>query len=166
MVRINQLPVGLDDLEYIVPYNVNVILIPKCETAEQILQVENKVENILKEKNLKNTIWFMPIIESALGVVNSFKIASASERVVALAIGLEDYTADIGTSRTNEGNESFFARSQIMNSAKAAGVQAIGSVFSDVTDIDGLRNMLKRMVIILIMDVELVILWVIYLIKV
>jgi len=143
MVRINQLPVGLNDLEYIVPYNVNVILIPKCETAEQILQVENKVENILKEKNLKNTIWFMPIIESALGVVNSFKIASASERVVALAIGLEDYTADIGTSRTNEGNESFFARSQIMNSAKAAGVQAIGSVFSDVTDIDGLRKYVK-----------------------
>ena len=143
MVRINQLPAGLDDLEYIVPYNVNLILIPKCETAKQVLQVENKIETILKEKELKTTIWLMPIIESALGVINSFQIASASENVVALAIGLEDYTADIGTKRTDDGNESFFARSQIMNSAKAAGIQAIGSVFSDVNDIDGLRKYVK-----------------------
>ncbi|MEA1986537.1 MAG: aldolase/citrate lyase family protein [Candidatus Marinimicrobia bacterium] len=140
MVRINQLPAGLDDLKYIAPYNVNLILIPKCETAKQVIEVENKITEILDEKNLKKQIWFMPIIESALGVVNSYKIASASENVVALAIGLEDYTADIGTGRTQDGTESFFARSQIMNSAKACGIQAIGSVFSDVNDSDGLRK--------------------------
>lgn len=144
MVRINQLTAGLDDLKFVVPYNVNVILIPKCETAEQVLEVENEIEKILNERNLKNTIWLMPIIESALGVVNSYKIASASDKVVALTIGLEDYTADIGTERTGEGIESFFARCQIMNSAKAAGVQAIGSVFSDVSDSDGLIKYVKN----------------------
>ncbi|MEA3499599.1 MAG: aldolase/citrate lyase family protein [Candidatus Marinimicrobia bacterium] len=143
MVRINQLPAGLDDLKFVAPYNVNVILIPKCETAEQVIEVENKIEEIMNERKLKNTIWLMPIIESALGVVNSYKIASASDKVIALAIGLEDYTADIGTERTSEGIESFFARSQIMNSAKATGVQAIGSVFSDVSDPDGLRKYVK-----------------------
>lgn len=144
MVRINQLTAGLDDLKFVVPYNVNVILIPKCETAEQVLEVENEIEKILNERNLNNTIWLMPIIESALGVVNSYKIASASDKVVALTIGLEDYTADIGTERTGEGIESFFARCQIMNSAKAAGVQAIGSVFSDVSDSDGLIKYVKN----------------------
>ncbi len=143
MVRINQLPAGLDDLDYIVPYNVNLILIPKCESAEQVLQVENKINAILEEKKMTSTIWLMPIIESALGVVNSFAIASASDKVVALAIGLEDYTADIGASRTNDGIESFFARSQIMNSAKAVGIQAIGSVFSDVNNPDELRKYVK-----------------------
>ncbi len=49
------------------------------------------------------TIYFMPIIESALGVIKAFEIASASKSNCALAIGLEDYTADIGTQRTNEG---------------------------------------------------------------
>ncbi len=80
----------------------------------------------------------MPIIESALGIIKAYEIASASKYNCALAIGLEDYTADLGTQRTNEGKESFFARSMIVNAAKAAGIQAIDTVFSDVTDMDGL----------------------------
>jgi citrate lyase subunit beta/citryl-CoA lyase len=82
----------------------------------------------------------MPIIESALGVVNAFAIASASKNNCALAIGLEDYTADIGTQRTNEGKESFFARTALVNAAKAAGIQAIDTVFSDVNDMSGLKE--------------------------
>ena len=82
----------------------------------------------------------MPIIESALGVVNSYSIASAAENVVALAIGLEDYTADLGTKRTKEGTESFFARSMVVNAARAAGIQPIDSVFSDVGDMEGLKQ--------------------------
>lgn len=140
MVRINQIPKGLDDLDYVVPYHINLLLIPKCETAEQIHQVEERITKILKERNRTYPIYFMPIIESALGVVNAYQIASASENVVALAIGLEDYTADLGTQRTKEGHETFFARSQIVNAARAAGIQPIDSVFSDVSDMDALRD--------------------------
>ena len=82
----------------------------------------------------------MPIIESAIGVINAYEIASASPDVCALTIGLEDYTADLGTQRTFEGKESLFARSIIVNAAKAAGVQAIDSVFSDINDMDALRE--------------------------
>ncbi|MCD4820010.1 MAG: HpcH/HpaI aldolase/citrate lyase family protein [Candidatus Cloacimonetes bacterium] len=139
MVRINQLPKGLDDLEQIVPHHVNLILVPKCETAEQIEQVNHKIAKIKKEKTLNYEIWLMPIIESALGVINSYEIA-CSENVVALAIGLEDYTADLGTQRTFEGTETFFARSQIVNSARAAKIQPIDSVFSDVSDMDALKQ--------------------------
>ena len=84
--------------------------------------------------------FFMPIIESALGVVKAFEIASTSDRVAALAIGLEDYSADLGVARTREGKESFYARVQLVNAAKAAGIQAIDSVFSDVADMDGLKD--------------------------
>ena len=82
----------------------------------------------------------MPIIESALGVERAYEIASASEFNCALAVGLEDYTADIGTQRSVDGTESFVARSKVVNAAKAAGIQAIDTVFSDVTDMDGLRQ--------------------------
>ncbi len=140
MVRINQLPQGLDDLKYIVPHNVHVILIPKVETPEQIEQVDAEVKRLKKSYKIKNDIYLMPIIESALGVINAFEIASASENNCALAIGLEDYTADIGAQRTNEGRESFFARSALINAAKAAGIQAIDTVFSDVNDMEGLRD--------------------------
>jgi len=139
MVRINQLPLGLEDLKYIVPHNVHVILIPKCESADQINQLEVEVNRLVKEYKIKNEIYFMPIIESALGVIRAFEIATASKQNCALAIGLEDYTADIGTQRTNEGKESIFARSMLINAAKAAGIQAIDTVFSDINDMDALR---------------------------
>ena len=128
MVRINQLPSGLADLEYIIPFNVHTILIPKCESAEQVWQVDNKIQQILGNKK---SVFLMPIVESALGVENAYQIVSASPNVVALAIGLEDYTADIGAQRTAEGKESFFARSRVVNASRAARVQPIDSVFSN-----------------------------------
>ncbi|MHB8852061.1 MAG: aldolase/citrate lyase family protein [Ignavibacteriaceae bacterium] len=139
MVRINQLPRGLDDLKFIVPYNVQVILIPKCESPKQVIDIEAEIDRIKKKNNISNEIYLMPIIESALGIIKAYEIATASKNICALTIGLEDYTADIGTQRTLEGRESFFARSMIVNAAKAAGVQAIDTVFSDVGDMEGLR---------------------------
>jgi citrate lyase subunit beta/citryl-CoA lyase len=138
MVRINQLPVGLDDLDFVAPYNPHVILIPKCESAEQVRAVDERIGSILAEHGIDATIYLMPIVESALGCLRAYDIATASPNVVALTIGLEDYTADIGTQRTNEGRESFWARSQVVNAARAARVQPIDTVFSDVSDMDGL----------------------------
>ena len=140
MVRINQLPLGLEDLETIVPQKVDCILIPKAETPEQINQIDEKVNQIVSKQKIDRDIYFMPIIESALGVVNAYSIATASPRIVAMGMGLEDYTADIGTQRTNEGTESFYARSAVVNAARAAGIQPIDTVFSDVADMEGLRQ--------------------------
>jgi citrate lyase subunit beta/citryl-CoA lyase len=140
MVRINQLPKGLEDLSYAVPHGVDVILIPKSESSEQIKNVEREIEFLSEMHGITNPIFLMPIIESAKGVLNSYDIATASNRNCALAVGLEDYTADIGTQRTDEGKESYFARMMVVNAAKAAHIQAIDTVFSDVTDMDGLRK--------------------------
>ncbi|NOQ23870.1 MAG: citrate lyase ACP [Bacteroidales bacterium] len=143
MVRINQFPMGLEDLKYLVPHNVHMLLVPKCEGAEQIKELEEKIVEIQKQHNIERPVLLMPIIESALGVEKSFEIATSSENVVALAIGLEDYTADLGTRRTNEAIESFYARTRIVNACKAASIQAIDSVFSDVGDMDALRENVK-----------------------
>jgi citrate lyase subunit beta/citryl-CoA lyase len=105
-----------------------------------VKELEREVESLKKRNNIKNDIFFMPIIESAMGVIKSYEIASASKNNCALAIGLEDYTADIGTQRTEEGKESFVARSMVVNAARAAGIQAIDTVFSDVADMEGLRQ--------------------------
>ncbi|HPS50993.1 MAG TPA: aldolase/citrate lyase family protein [Bacteroidales bacterium] len=148
MVRINQGVRGLEDLEYIIPHNVNLILLPKCEHPDQVRAVNEKINSILANQssivNRQSSIWIMPIIESALGVINAYSIASSAENIVALAIGLEDYTADLGTRRTAEGAESFFARSMVVNAARAAGIQPIDSVFSDVADMEGLRQNVLR----------------------
>jgi citrate lyase subunit beta/citryl-CoA lyase len=143
MVRINQVPAGLIDLEFLVPHNVNLVLIPKCESADQIKLVNEKIGHLKTKHNVAGNIWLMPIIESALGVLKALEIAQ-SENVVAMAIGLEDYTADLGTRRTQEGTESFFARSMVINACKAAGIQAIDSVFSDVGDMEALKETVIR----------------------
>ncbi len=142
MVRINQLPAGLEDLKFVIPHPVNVILLPKCESARQVNEVDQAISKILGHEN--TAIHLMPIIESAAGVLNSAEIAVASQNVVALAIGLEDYTADIGVQRTPEGRESFFARCMVVNAARAAGIQPIDSVFSDIDDMEALaRNVME-----------------------
>jgi citrate lyase subunit beta/citryl-CoA lyase len=144
MVRINQGERGLDDLEFIIPYNVNLILLPKCEKVEQVHAVNDRIRQIQNAHGKPGQVWIMPIIESALGVINAFAIASSAENIVSLAIGLEDYTADLGTRRTAEGTESFFARSMVVNAARAAGIQPIDSVFSDVGDMEGLKQNVLR----------------------
>lgn len=144
MVRINQGNMGISDLKYIIPHNVNLILVPKCESAQYISEVDDEIQRIRKLYKIENQVFLMPIMESALGIENAFDIARASKNVVALAIGLEDYTADLGVQRTNSGEESLYARMRLVNAAKAAGVQPIDSVFSDVSDMDALRDNVLR----------------------
>jgi citrate lyase subunit beta/citryl-CoA lyase len=140
MVRINQLPLGLADLEEIVPQAPDVILIPKVETPGQVSDVVGAVDSITTRSGVTRPIWLMPILESALGIENAFAIASASDRTAAITIGLEDYTADLGVAKTSGGSESLYARMRIVNAAHAAHVQAIDSVYGDVTDSEGLLH--------------------------
>lgn len=140
MVRINQGERGLKDLESVIPHNVHLILIPKCEDADALRAVDETIASIKRREGQNDTVLLMPIIESAKGVERAYEIATASPNVVAMAIGLEDYTADLGVQRTKEGSESLYARNRIVVAARAAGIQAIDSVFSDVGDMDGLLS--------------------------
>ena len=78
MVRINQFPKGLEDIKYLIPHNVHMLLVPKCEGAEQIQELELKIEEIKKKHAIERPVLLMPIIESALGVEKAFEIATAS----------------------------------------------------------------------------------------
>jgi citrate lyase subunit beta/citryl-CoA lyase len=159
MVRINQLPLGLEDLAGVVPEGPDMILVPKVETADQIREVDRAIDEILAGSAEQASgagsddgggpaadrpLWLMPILESALGIENAFKIARASGRIAALTIGLEDYSADMGVPKTPDGVESAYARKRLVNAARAAGVQAIDSVYGDVDDLDGLLQWGKR----------------------
>lgn len=137
MVRVNQLPRGLDDARVLIPHGIHTVLLPKVEEPEQVRAMDQLIADSGKE------IFLLPIIESARGILRAFEIASASPRVIALGLGLEDYTKDIGAERTPEGRESLWARSQIINAARAARVTPLASVFTDVADEVGLRVFVK-----------------------
>lgn len=138
MIRINQGERGLDDLEELIPHNVHLVLVPKCESAGSLRLVDEKIREIKRGAGQDEPVFLMPIIESAAGIEHVSEIVRATDTVVAVAIGLEDYTADLGVQRTTGGEESLFSRNRLVVAAKAAGVQPIDSVFSDVGDMAGL----------------------------
>jgi len=140
IVRVNpfSIPHFAIDLEIVVPAAPDVLLIPKCESAGDLQAVEQMLIFYEKRAESKNGILLMPLIETAKGVLNAAEIAAASSRNVALCFGAEDFTADVGAERTAEGKESFVARNKILLAAKAAGLQALDTVYSDVEDLDGL----------------------------
>jgi len=141
-VRINPLwtPFGKDDIFEIVPAKPDLILIPKAETGDDVRAVDEIVAEIKKRRKIRTGIYYMPIIESAKGAWNAYEIASACANVASLAFGAEDFTKDIGAQRTRDGREQFTARSLVVMGAKAAGVQASDTVWSDIADAAGLRK--------------------------
>ncbi len=146
IVRINPMSTefGRDDLEMIIPARPDTILIPKCDTAGDVISVAGIISEIEEREGIGSPTLLMPLIETARGILNSFEIGSASDRVVALCFGAEDFTADLGEDRTRGGAESLTARCMLVLGAKAAGVQAIDTVFSDISDTEGLIESTKE----------------------
>lgn len=130
-----------DDLKAIVPGKPDAIRIPKSESAEQIKKVDQFITELEKENDIEvGSVKLMPMIESAKGVREVNKIAEASARNVALTIGGEDLATDLGVTRTKGSEEIFTARSLVVLAAKAAGIDALDTVYSNVNDIEGLKR--------------------------
>lgn len=141
MVRINQGEEAIDDLDWVVPQPVQHILLPKVETADQVTSVRDMVEKVSELCGRTAMVWLMPIIESPLGIFNALDIARAApEESAALTLGLQDLSAEMGTTPTPGGWESFTARSLVVLAARAAGLQPIDTVYADVKDQEGLKS--------------------------
>lgn len=142
VVRINGLDTcGLEDLEAIVRAQPDVIRLPKTESAQDIIDVENEIERIEKAAGIPvGKTKMMAAVEGALGVMNAREIATASKRLMGIAIGAEDYVTDLKTTRSPEGIELLFGRSQIILAARAAGIYAFDTVYSDVNNEEGFEN--------------------------
>jgi citrate lyase subunit beta/citryl-CoA lyase len=137
MVRINPVHCGgLLDLPVILAAGPDSIVVPKCESRADVLTVDNTINEISPSK----PVAILPMIETAKGILNAYEVAGASPRVEAITFGGEDFTQDIGATRTKEGKEIFWGRSMLVIAAKAAGVQALDTVFSDLGDEEGLRR--------------------------
>jgi citrate lyase subunit beta/citryl-CoA lyase len=143
VVRINDphTQIGKDDLDAIVRTRKAVIRLPKTETAEDVIFCASLITDI--EKKIGGEIGstrMMAAIESAAGVLNAKEIAMSSDRLIGIAIGAEDYVTDLKTNRSPEGIELLFGRSMVLLAARAAGIDAIDTVYSDVNNEEGLRK--------------------------
>ncbi|MGT2756822.1 citrate (pro-3S)-lyase subunit beta [Streptococcus ovuberis] len=141
VVRINGLDTcGALDIEAVVTAGVNVVRLPKTETAQDIIDVEAEIERVEREYSIPvGRTRMMAAIESAEGVLNAPEIAKASKRLIGIALGAEDYVTNMKTRRYPDGQELFFARSMILHAARAAGIAAIDTVYSDVNNTEGFQ---------------------------
>ena len=130
-----------EDLEAAVRARPDAIRIPKVEYKEEAVRICNRITEIEKEAGLevgKIEVWCN--IESYLGMINAYEIATADPRIVALALGAEDFTASMKSTRTKAGLEIFYARNAILTACRQAGIEAIDAVFSDINDPEGLKE--------------------------
>lgn len=141
IVRINSIdtPYWKQDIDAILPYKPALILLPKTGTPEDALEADAYITEVEAKLGMeKNTVGLMPLIETAMGVENAFRIASCTKRVKALFLGAEDLTADLQCKRTKEGREIEYARTRLVVAARAAGVDVYDTPFTDVNDDEGI----------------------------
>lgn len=140
IVRINSVdtPYWKADIDAILPERPSLLLLPKTASATDVKIVSDYMAEVEERCGIEvGTVGIMPLIETALGVENSFSIAS-SERVRALFLGGEDLTADLQCKRTKEGKEIEYARTRLVVAARAAGVDVYDTPFTDVNDDEGI----------------------------
>lgn len=141
IVRINGLdtPYWQDDLQEIIPFRPDVIMLPKVSGPEDIQTLANALTALEQDSHRQvGSTRILALLETALGVENAFAIARSSPRMIGLFLGAEDLTADLRCRRTKEGGEILYARGRIISAARAAGIDAYDTPFTDVSDLEGL----------------------------
>lgn len=143
VVRVNPLntPYGKADIEAMVFAGADIIRLPKSETAQDVIEVDEWITECEKKAGLEQgSVGMMAAIESGLGILNVLSIAQASPRLIGIAIGAEDFVTDLKTTRSPGGSELFTARSMLVFAARAAGIAVLDTVFADVNDDEGFRR--------------------------
>lgn len=128
-----------DDLYHVLQKGLDGLVIPKVDSAKDLKQIGQNLSSLEKKRRLGKTV-LIPSIESALGVVNTYEIASSSKRVVAVVFGVFDLLNDLGVEYTKQAEGAKYARAKIPLEAKAAGVSAIDAIWQDLDDKDGLSE--------------------------
>ncbi len=142
-IRINQsdTPYYKEDVECMVPLKPDFLRLPKAECAEDIINLDRLITKTEKEFDIpEGSVKIVASIENALGVMNSYKIASASKRMLAIGLGAEDFRTDMGMQRSESAEEILFARNLIALHAHAANIKAMDYVYSNFKNEEGFRS--------------------------
>ena len=131
---VNQLSIdGIDGFMY-----------PKSKSGEDVYFFDKLLETIEYEKGIPvGTFKIIPLIETTAAVLNAQEICQASNRVIAIAYGCEDFIADLGGIHDAEGHSLFVPRAMIAMAAKANGIVPIDTVHIHVHDLEDLERNLK-----------------------
>lgn len=146
-VRVNGFDTAFveEDLRVFVRPEVAGIVLPKCHDASQIAQVHQELSRLENQISVPDgSVKLVPILESAKGVARAGELARSSSRIIALFFGGEDFCADMGISRSKNGDEIGVARSLVVLAAKSERLEAVDGPFTDFHDRAGLFEETRR----------------------
>ena len=148
-VRINAIghPRMDADLQAVVRPGLEGLVCPKVDTVEEVRKVDALLNDQEPQNKLaKGSVKLLIAIESPTGLLNARAIAAASQRIVGIIFGAEDFGREIGlpTVREGEARDLIYARSSIVVAAAAAHVQAVDGVWVDLNDGQGLLGFAKQ----------------------
>ena len=142
-VRINGLKTSWwnEDLRAVLPALPDGIRLPEADSPDSVEKLDTMLTEYEEELGLDiGHFKILPSIETAEGVINCIRTAKSSSRLIGLAFGAEDYTASLEIERTKGGEELFAARTRVVWACKAAGIQAIDTIFPDAGDMEALQR--------------------------
>lgn len=133
-IRINPLdsPYFYDDLNSIKDLNIKGIVLPKASVESMV-----SLDKYLTENEVDFQI--IALVETALGLESALDILQKSKKIIAVFLGAEDLTLDLGAKRTKHSDEISYARSRVIAVSKAMEIQAIDTPFTDTDDMEGLK---------------------------
>ena len=140
VVRVNPLAseFGLLDLNAVVRAGTDIVRLPKTDSAQDIVDMDKAITAIEKAcGRAVGSTQLLAAIESAQGILAVNDIAKASPRLMGIALGAEDYVRNMKTERSPDGIELLFARSSILHAARANGLMAFDTVYSDARNEEG-----------------------------
>lgn len=140
VVRVNPIDsaFGIKDLQAVVRGGADVVRLAKTDSAEDVIEMERHIAEIEAQCGREvGSTKMLAAIESAQGINNAVEIAHSSKRLIGIALGAEDYVRDLRTQRSPNGIELLFARCSILQAARAAGIMAFDTVYSDVNNEQG-----------------------------
>ncbi|MDP0488732.1 MAG: CoA ester lyase [Fusobacterium sp. JB021] len=144
--RINPLytEFGEKDVRVLVPAGLRNMRLAMTDTPEQIKELDILLTEVEKEHGIKvGSCKIQASLETPTAIKNAYEIAKASDRVVTMSFGAEDFTRTLGAERTKEGKEIFVARSMVVMAAAMAGIDAIDTVWAHLADIEGFKEEVK-----------------------
>lgn len=129
------------DIEEVVCAGLAGLHVPKVEQPDDLRRIAEQVSRLEAARGLPaGQIQLLPGLESARALLAAYDIAVASRRTLALALGGDDFAADMGVQRTRGGEELAYARAHLAICARAADVGALDVVFADFSDAEGLER--------------------------
>lgn len=140
IVRVNALDsaFGVADLEAVVRGGADIVRLPKTDTAQDVIDIENEILRIEKSCGREpGSTGLLAAIESPMGITQAVNIAHSSLRLIGIALGAEDYVRNLRTERSPDGIELLYARCAILQAARSAGIQAFDTVYSDANNEEG-----------------------------